>query len=69
MGGLEPLLTALALTRSAHQRILVFIVLLPRHRYRPAGGEFAVEFQRVIEHLHGEGFCFAIEFEAGRYSP
>ena len=44
-------------------------LLVQRDCDRSAGVDFAVELERVVEHLDGEGFFFTGELEVGRYSP
>ncbi len=43
--------------------------LSPRNDDAPAGTNLSVEFERVVEHLHREGFLIAGELQSGRYSP
>jgi hypothetical protein len=34
-----------------------------------AGADLAVQFQRVVKHLHVEGFFLAVQFEIVWYPP
>lgn len=36
---------------------------------RAGGAELSVKFQRVVKHLHIEGFFLAVQFEIVWYSP
>jgi len=35
----------------------------------PAGADLSVKLQRVVKHLHVEGFFLAVEFEVVWYPP
>jgi hypothetical protein len=35
----------------------------------PAGADLPVQLQRVVKHLHVEGFFFAVELDVFWYSP
>jgi hypothetical protein len=44
-------------------------LLIPADHDLARSGYFAVKFLRIVEHLDGEGFLVAAQFQVGRYPP